>query len=344
MKILALHPKEWSLDPAQGKLGVEVRHVSIGGPAPKRLDGKISYDGIGEVATPDGLLELAKAMRDFRPDYLLFGIHFGLSREELEGLKKLSPDTRIVMHYTDQRNNLSKHVRQYRGLLDLILVTNKDGADFSRYRAFGFDCVKTFYDGVDVKVYRPKPVKPEFEVYFGGNDFYELEMELRRQNQQTFMLDKFTGAHFRHAFLEQVALRHRLVIHGQWGWDKSKFLVRPMLFCPREVDGMLEGKLIVSTFNLRLRGLITRKLLRSLASGRMVITEFCDGMEEHFENRRHLAWFHSMDEGLDLIRYYLDHEREREAIGLAGRKLIGQRHTFHDRLVDFIKIVREVFG
>jgi len=344
MKILALHPKDWASDPAQKKLGVEVRHVSVGGIAPRRLDGKISFDGIGEVATPEGLVELEKAARDFRPDYFFFGIHFNMGQDVLRAFKAASPDTKFIMHYTDQRNSLSKHVRQYGGLLDAILVTNRDGADFSRYRAYGFDIVKTFYDGVDVGVYRPKPVKPFFDVYFGGNNFYELEMDLRRRGQSTFMLDKFTGAHFRSVFLEQLALRHRLVVYGQWGWDKAKFNFRPMLFCPREIDGMLEGKIIVSTFNLRFRGLITRKLLRSLSSGRLVVTEYCEGLEEHFENGKHLVWFNTMEEGLDLVRYYLEHDKERENIGREGRKLIAQRHTFHDRLVDFIKIMREVFG
>jgi hypothetical protein len=343
VKILCTHPRQW--EASAKAAGVEVRRVSIGGELPKRLDGSVSFDGIGEMATTKGIHALLEEAERFQPDIFLFGIHFQFSLEVLQLLQRKCPNVKLVMHYTDQRDTVPRQVSQYRGMIDLLLVTNKDPGEHARYKAFLNAPVYTFYDGVDLREYRPKAVVPDFDCYFGGNDFYALDGELmRRGSTQEEMLAKFPGSYYRQGFLGLVNDRFRLIIRGQWGWDRSKFNVKPMLFCPREVDGMLEAKIVLSTFNVMRQGLITRRMLRSLASGRMFLTQHCDGMEEHFENHKHLVWFHTPEEGLDLIRYYLEHESERERVGTAGRALVSKRHSFDCRLKDFVNIAREVFG
>jgi hypothetical protein len=343
VKILCTHPRQW--ETSAKSVGVEVRRVSVGGELPKRLDGSVSFDGIGEVATAKGIQTLLEVANLFQPDIFLFGIHFQLGLEVLQLLRRKCPNVKFAMHYTDQRDTVPRQVAQYRGMLDLLLVTNKDSREHARYKNFLNAPVYTFYDGVDLHEYRPKAVVPEFDCYFGGNDFYGLDSELiRRGTTQEEMLAKFPGAYYRQGFLGLVNDRFRLLIRGQWGWDKSKFRVKPPLFCPHEVNGMLEAKIVLSTFNVNRQGLITRRMLRSLASGRLFLTQHGEGMEEHFENHKHLVWFHSPEEGLDLIRYYLEHEAERERVGAAGRALVAKRHTFDCRLKDFVNIAREVFG
>lgn len=345
MKILVTHPRQWASSPLQKELGVEVRHVSAGGPLPRRLDGQLSFDGIGEVFTEKGTEELIQAAGEFQPDVLLFGIHFGFPGEVLKKIRRVSTGTKFVMHYTDQRESVPRQVRIYQGMLDLFLVTNKDPVDHARYKNFGIMPVRTFYDGVDLQEYRPKAIQPEFDCYFGGNNFYGLDLELqKRKVTLAQMLSKFPGSHYRQEFLNLVNDRFRLIIRGQWGWDKSVFQVKPALFCPNEVDGMMEAKIILSTFNIKFEGLVTRRIFRSLASGRMFLTEHCSGMEEHFQNHRDLVWFETPEEGLDLIRYYLEHPVERERIASAGRSLIKKHHTFDSRLREFVNITQEVFG
>ena len=344
MKILVTHPRQWASSPLQKELGVEVRHVSIGGSLPRRLDGSLSFDGIGEVATEKGLAELIRVAGEFQPDVFLFGIHFEFPGEVLKKMRHVSTGTKFAMHYTDQRESVPRQVRLYQGLLDLFLVTNKDPADHARYKSFGILPVKTFYDGVDLGEYHPKAVVPEFDCYFGGNNFYGLDLELqKRKVTLAQMLSKFPGSHYRQEFLNLVNDRFRLLIRGQWGWDKSAFNVKPALFCPHEVNGMLEAKIILSTFNIKFEGLITRRIFRSLASGRMLLTERCSGLEEYFQNHRHLVWFETPEEGLDLIRYYLEHPTERDRIAAAGLDLVRRHHTFDSRLREFVNIAREVF-
>ena len=96
-----LHPKHWATDRKGWPEGVEVRHVSIGGEIPRRLSGTPSWDGIGEVTMPEGLEAARVAIRDWKPDVFLFGIHMNLDEREMRMLRGGSPGTKCVMHYTD---------------------------------------------------------------------------------------------------------------------------------------------------------------------------------------------------------------------------------------------------
>jgi spore maturation protein CgeB len=58
-------------------------------------------------------------------------------------------------------------------------------------------------------------------------------------------------------------------------------------------------------------------------------------MEEDFENHKDVVWFHTLGEGLDLIRYYLDHDAEREEIAWNGWRRAMEAHTFEHRLAEF---------
>ena len=59
---------------------------------------------------------------------------------------------------------------------------------------------------------------------------------------------------------------------------------------------------------------------------------------------RHLVIYKDLDDMVDKIHYYLNHETERERIGRNGMKLILEKHTTDIRVKEFTEIVeRELF-
>jgi hypothetical protein len=74
----------------------------------------------------------------------------------------------------------------------------------------------------------------------------------------------------------------------------------------------------------------------TLACGGFHLTRYVPGLERMFVNRRHLVWFHSDGECLELIRYYLDRPRARHAIARAGqawtRRRYGMRRSWRRML------------
>lgn len=342
MRILLLHPKNWA-DKKIWPAGVQVRHVSIGGAIPRRSNGIPTYDGIGEVATTEGTENLYKAAEEFQPDVFLFGIHHGFSREILIRVRNKSRRVKIVMHYTDQRPSVSKFVKEVAEQVDLLLVTNMDKGDHKMY-SDTVPLVLPFYDGVDPTEYWPKPGPPKWDCFFGGNDFWRLNIELEKKKLNPApWIAKFSGARFRHEFLLAVNKHFNLLIRGEWGLDREVFTVKKPRFHPRYLDVMRNAKIVLSTVNLPRYRLLTRRIFRSVASGRLYATEYCPGMEEEFKNHRHLVWFKTIEEGIDVVGYYLKNDAAREKIARQGRELIIRKHTWKHRLAEFADLIRRAF-
>lgn len=341
LKAVVLHPREWE---SYSKDFFEVKHVSIGGDTPKRLNGTPTWDGIGEVATEGGINNLIETVRKFKPDLFLMGIHFYLPPQILYTARQLCPEMKICMHYTDQRKGVPDEVKKYIGLLDLLLVTNNDKDDHKKYLDAGIPRVETFYDGINPLQYWPKPMEPSYDCFFGGNNHYALFEDIKESGRKPPAVLDFPRGYFRHEFLCYVNIHFNLLIRGRLGWDKLEgFNVKPMKFHPKFLSALREAKIVLGTAVAPRYGLVMRRVFRSIACQRMLVMEYVPGFENFFKNHKHFVWFKTVEEGIDVIRFYLDRDEVREKIARQGRNLLLERHTFHHRLIEFEKLVRRVF-
>lgn len=75
------------------------------------------------------------------------------------------------------------------------------------------------------------------------------------------------------------------------------------------------------------------RVYETLGRGGFMIHPYIKGMEDHFENGKHLVFYEYGDFN-DLnfkIDYYLEHEDEREAIRIAGHEHVKANHTYTNR-------------
>jgi len=80
-----------------------------------------------------------------------------------------------------------------------------------------------------------------------------------------------------------------------------------------------------------------RRTFNSMASGAFHLTHYVPGLEEAFENRKHLVWFNSVPEAIELIEYYLAHDEERERVAEGGRQEVLAHHTWDIRIAEMIE-------
>lgn len=343
IRVVALHPKEWASGLYKVK-GIQVKHTEIGYPKPTRINGNISYDGIGQKVTEEGFDRLRELVTEFQPHILLFGIHIGFNASHLKKLKARCRFIKFFMHYTDQRPSVSKFIKAHEDLIDVLLITNSDQKDFGLYQRAGINTVDTFFDGVSPKEYYPLSVKAKYDVFFGGNNFWGLNriLEGKRVKHPAPWIRKFSGAKFREDMILEINECFKLIVRGETGWEGQKNILnlQPPTFHPNYLHSLREAKININTINVRRYGLLTRRFFRSMAAGRLFMTEYCEGLENTFENHKHLVWYRGIEEGLDLIKYYLDHDSEREKVAANGRKEILAKHTFEIRLKEFEKLAR----
>ena len=78
-------------------------------------------------------------------------------------------------------------------------------------------------------------------------------------------------------------------------------------------------------------------LVLALACGGFLIAEHSDELEDLFDVGREIESYRTLDELLDKVEHFLEHEDEARAIGARGLEAVRARHTVRHR-------VRELLG
>ena len=88
-------------------------------------------------------------------------------------------------------------------------------------------------------------------------------------------------------------------------------------------------------------GFIAVKVFDILASGGFCITDKVRGMADFFDGA--VPTFGSPEELNEMVKYYLEHEKERTVLAERG-KAIASRHTYRDRAETIIEVARQKMG
>ncbi len=87
--------------------------------------------------------------------------------------------------------------------------------------------------------------------------------------------------------------------------------------------------------NLSLRSIhsgIPLRVLDIMACGGFVLTNWQPEIEEYFVENEEIVLFHNLEEGMEKIRYYLQHEEERQQIAKNGQKKVQEVFSYQTGL------------
>lgn len=93
--------------------------------------------------------------------------------------------------------------------------------------------------------------------------------------------------------------------------------------------------------NISLRSIhsgIPLRVLDIMACGGFVLTNRQPEITEYFEDGREIATFGSMEECLDKIAYYLEHDEERQAIAAVGQRRVQERFGYREGLIKLFEL------
>ena len=81
------------------------------------------------------------------------------------------------------------------------------------------------------------------------------------------------------------------------------------------------------------------RVYETIGRGGFIIHPFISGMEKEFVDREHLAFYEykKFDQLKQLIDYYLVNNKERDAIRVAGQKLVKNNYTYRNRWEHILK-------
>jgi hypothetical protein len=81
------------------------------------------------------------------------------------------------------------------------------------------------------------------------------------------------------------------------------------------------------------------RVYETLGRGGFIIHPYISGMEKEFTDKEHLVFYEykNFKQLKELIDYYLVHDEEREAIRMAGHKLVKEKYTYRNRWEHILK-------
>jgi hypothetical protein len=81
------------------------------------------------------------------------------------------------------------------------------------------------------------------------------------------------------------------------------------------------------------------RLYEATGVGTLLITDWKENLHEMFEPGKEVVAYRTPDECAELIRYYLEHDEEREAIARAGQERTLREHTYYKRMQELVDIL-----
>jgi hypothetical protein len=316
-------------------------YVPLAGKKPRRKSGRpAGPDGQYALASKDGIQLLTNVVRRLKPQVLLRGINTGMPRWAYEQIKEASPKTLTIVADGNNPHKVSKHAARYKDMVDMFLINSRDPNTMGQYRKAGFQ-VGTMYDGFSPGDHQPNPKQPRMDCFFGGSNRRRKVADPDPGKTRCLWRWDFPGGEFRFRFISLVRERFRLLLHGparEWPFD-----AKPILYWPNYFGAFQRAKLSLGCNHYDLHQYYTRRVIHSGASGRMFITKYIPGMEADFGgDGENMAWFMKEEEGVELVKRYVKHEKDRVAVGARCRKLFLEKHTWLARLREFERIVEGV--
>ncbi len=86
---------------------------------------------------------------------------------------------------------------------------------------------------------------------------------------------------------------------------------------------------------------LSARAFTAVGLGAFYLTFPTDGIEEVFEPGVEIVTFDSPDDMIDKIRYYLEHDDERDTIAAAGKKRVLAEHTYQKRFERMLDIITQ---
>jgi len=322
---------------------LDLRYVPLTGRRPRRKSGRLAGpDGQMALANRDGIELLISELKAHKPQVLLRGVNTGMPKRAHERIREASPNTVVVCMDGNEPNGLSAHARRFGGLVDVFLLNSKDAKVRRLYLDAGYKHVDTLYDGVSPRDHKLNVIGcPNHDCFFGGSNrrtkIRDPEDVKKNKEKYKWKWD-FPGGEFRFDFISHIRMNYKLRLHGSA--SEWPFAVEPVLHYPAYFSAFQTAKVVLGCNQYELDRYYPRRVMHAGVSGRAFVTKYIPGMEKDFgENGEHIAWFRTVEEGVETVGRYLKEDNRRKAMAARCRRLFLKRHTWEARLREFEKIV-----
>jgi spore maturation protein CgeB len=290
-------------------------------------------------------LLLLRTVDEYNPD-LCFLVLF-TDEIKIETLLKIkSLNTCIVMNwFCDDHWRFGSFSKYYAPALHWIVTTDRNAV--GKYETIGCRNIILSQWGYNHHLYLPQPGDHTYEVTFVGKA-HSSRKKIIKKLTETGMSVKCWGQGWEHgrvSFDEMIRIYSNSAINLNFTESSMRWGLVPIakVFLTRRADDTYrvnryrEFKGNLSVLLNSKTNQIKGRNFEIPGTGGFLLTEYVDNIEEYFVPDKQITVFKSPDELTDKVRYYLEHDSEREAIRRAGYDRALRDHTFERRFSDIFR-------
>jgi len=263
--------------------------------------------------------------RKFQPDFV-FQTGMGHSKGNLgvqNSLKDLG--AKLVMWYPDAYWLFREPSRSYFldafNVFDLFLVTMRGHVEVS----------KSYTDKV---VWAP---------HYFDSTFFKTNKNIKQENGICFIGGKTEASPQREEYLKELEKKYKLKVvgHGFTINDEETKADWNGEHIAKAYKSSKIGLNIVSggIFNCDLQ--FSVRVYQVMGSGCFLLTEYIPNIETMFIPGVHLDVFHTKEEMIEKIDYYLEHPKIREKIAIQGYQEVMEKHDIDARVNQYLDVIKK---
>jgi len=268
--------------------------------------------------------EIVKSVEQYKPDFVLQCGGRTVSPLHLLPLRQLG--YKLVLWYPDAYGPLFspdiEFFKQIKGKFDLILVAVKGIVPqlegFAKQVVWG----PQYYDH---SYYKPniERLDPRCEIYdtcFIGNNNGGISPD-------------------RNEYIPKLYEKYKIKVVGR-GFSVPSIAVET-----KEIANIYRNSKIALNFITKINPVelqMSDRIYKVLGCGCFCLTQPIIGLEQLFQDEKHLAIFTTYEDLVNKINYYLNHNYEREQIALEGQKEVLRKHTINIRVNQYLEEIRKI--
>lgn len=277
---------------------------------------------------------LLRSVREYRPDFVLGLKLERITPASLRAIRRTG--ARVVHWYVDCFTpNVPRWIKPLLDEVDLFLTTARGMVP--KYQALTRAPVHWLHEGVYLPAYRPVALTPAERRVVGSpvafiGSIYQPPVRNPHLAGRRLELFNRIGARF--------GLR-------VWGPQvrvppSPAFRLRLWPTYHQQYVAVCNSSAIVLGINTvnSVELYFSNRTFLTLAAGGFHLTEYVPQLQELFENGRHLVWYHSDAECLDLIAYYLKRPAARARIAAQGQAWTRRRYGMGRQVAKLLDLVK----
>ncbi len=295
-----------------------------------------AYRGLGDRTLANQ--RLLDVVADYRPDIVL-GLKMGLI--EPDTVARLRDQGVVVLlWYVDCfTGEIPDQIARLVPVVSAVLTSAK--GMLPKYAALSQTPAYWVYEGVYL------PAFSEVEVPEAQRGLYGSQIAFIGNVFHPPVADETIALH-RYRLLTKVCSRFELKVWGGQGdpdtrqrWQNPCPIIEWPAYHEELVKICTSTAIVLGTNTVNdVELYFSNRTFLTLACGGFHLTHYVPALEEMFTNHHHLVWFHSDEECLDLIDFYLARPDERRRIAAEGKAWV-RAHYGMERQVDGILAIGE---